>query len=309
MTMKMIKYGLAFLISVTLMMDVMQAQSAGDAYRVDTFSTGLSPDVEVRTSGGSISVIGHNEDEVRIEMFVRRGSSYLSPADTDLSDFEIVIEQDGNKITAFASRESSGRSFFWGGRNESISFRAYVPHNSIVNSRTSGGSVSGENIYNRLTLTTSGGSVKVHNIQGTIDLRTSGGSIQIEDASGEINARTSGGSVTVNGLEGVADLRTSGGSMRLNNISANLNARTSGGSIRAELVAFYDDVTLRTSGGSIQISMPDVDHYNLYLRGSRVNTNLRNFSGEMERNRINGRVGDGGPLLSARTSAGSVTIN
>ncbi len=309
MTIKMIKFGLAFLISVSLMLDIMQAQSSSDAYRVDTFSTGLSPDVELRTSGGTISVIGHNEDEVRIEMYVRRGSSYLDPDDTDLSDFEIVIEQDGNKVTASANREGSGMSFFWGGRNESISFKAYVPHNSIVDGKTSGGSVSGENIYNRLNLSTSGGSVSVHNIQGITDLNTSGGSIEIEDATGEINARTSGGSVTVNGLEGVADLRTSGGSMRLNNISARLNARTSGGSIRADLAAFYDDVTLRTSGGSIRITMPDVDHYDLELRGSRVNTNLRNFSGEMERNRINGRVGDGGPLLSARTSAGTVSIN
>lgn len=309
MTIKMIKHGCILLISVFLMMDIMFAQSSNNAYRVDTFSAGLSPDVELRTSGGSINVYGHNEDEVRIEMFVRRRSSYLSPSDTDLSDFDIVIEQDGNKITAFASRKSSGVSFLRGGRNESISFRAYVPHNSIVDGRTSGGSVSAENIYNGLNLATSGGSVRVHNIQGKIDLRTSGGSIQIEDASGEINARTSGGSVTVNGLDGVADLRTSGGGMRLNNISAELNARTSGGSIRAELVAFYDNVTLQTSGGSIQISMPDVDHYDLDLRGSRVNTNLRNFSGEMQRNRINGRVGNGGPLLSARTSAGSVTIN
>lgn len=308
MAIKMIKFGLALLTSIILTMGTLCAQSSGDAYRVDSFSTGLSPDVELRTSGGSISVIGHNEDEVRIEMYVRRGGSYLSPDDTDLSDFEILIEQAGNKITAFANRESSGISFLWGGRNESISFRAYVPHNSVVDGRTSGGSVSAENIYNGLNLATSGGSVKVQNVHGKIDLSTSGGSIDIEDASGEINARTSGGSVNVNGLEGIADLRTSGGSMRLNDISANLNARTSGGSIRADLVAFYDDVTLRTSGGSIRISMPDVDHYNLDLRGNRVNTNLRNFSGEMERNRINGRVGDGGPLLSARTSAGTVTI-
>lgn len=304
-----LKYVLVLLISFMMMIDVMWAQSTGDAYRVDTFSTGYSPEVELRTSGGSISVIGHNEDEVRIEMFVRRGSAYLSPSDTDLSDFEITIEQNRNKITATASRESSGFNFMRGGRNESISFKAYVPNNSVIDGRTSGGSVSAENIYNRLTLSTSGGSVRVENIQGQTELRTSGGSIRIDDASGEINARTSGGSVTVNGLEGVADLRTSGGSMRLNDISAKLNASTSGGSIRAELVAFYDDVTLRTSGGSIQISLPNVEHYDLDLRASRVNTNLRNFSGEMERNRVSGKVGDGGPLLTARTSAGSVTIN
>ncbi len=309
MNINMIKFGLIFVLSISLLTEITKAQSSNDAYRTDIFTTGYSPEVELRTSGGSISVVGHSEDEVRIEMFVRRGSSYLSPSDTDLSDFEIVIDQVGNKITASARRENSRSNFLWGGRNESISFRAYVPHNSIIDGRTSGGSVSAENIYNRLSLATSGGSVRVENIQGKTDLRTSGGSIRIVDASGEVNARTSGGSVTVDGLEGVADLRTSGGSMRLSDISAKLNATTSGGSIRAELVAFYDDVTLRTSGGSIQVTMPNMNHYEIDLRGSRVNTNLRNFSGEMERNRVSGKIGDGGPLLTARTSAGTVTIN
>lgn len=309
MNINMIKFGLIFVLSISLLTEITKAQSSNDAYRTDIFTTGYSPEVELRTSGGSISVVGHSEDEVRIEMFVRRGSSYLSPSDTDLSDFEIVIDQVGNKITASARRENSRGNFFRGGRNESISFKAYMPHNSIIDGRTSGGSVSAENIYNRLNLSTSGGSVRVENIQGKTDLRTSGGSIRIVDASGEINAGTSGGSVTVDGLEGVADLRTSGGSMRLSDISAKLNATTSGGSIRAELVAFYDDVTLRTSGGSIQVTMPSINHYEIDLRGSRVNTNLRNFSGEMERNRVSGKIGDGGPLLTARTSAGTVTIN
>lgn len=309
MNCNMIKFGLVVVLSVSLLTEITSAQSPSDAYRVDTFSAGNSPEVELRTSGGSVSVVGHNEEEVRIEMYVRRGSSYLSRSDTDLSDFEIVIEQDGNKIIALAKRENSRVNFLWGGRNESISFKAYVPYNSIIDGRTSGGSVSAENIYNRLHLATSGGSVRVENVQGLIDLRTSGGSIRIEDASGEINARTSGGSVTVNGLEGVADLRTSGGSMRLNQISAKMDASTSGGSIRAELVAFYDDVTLRTSGGSIQVTLPNISHYEMDLRGSRVNTNLRNFTGEMERNRVRGKVGDGGPVLTARTSAGSVTVN
>lgn len=309
MNCNMIKFGLLLVLSVSVLMDITNAQSSSDAYRVDIFTAGYSPDVELRTSGGSITVVGHNEEEVRIEMFVRRGSSYLSRSDTDLSDYDIVIEQVGNKVTASARRESSRSNFFRGNRNESISFKAYVPHNSKIDGRTSGGSVSAENIYNRLQLTTSGGSVSVENVQGLIDLRTSGGSIRIEDASGEIDARTSGGSVTVIGLEGVADLRTSGGSMRLSRISAKLNATTSGGSIRAELAAFYDDVTLRTSGGSIQVTLPNISHYDMDLRGSRVNTNLRNFSGEMERNRVRGRIGDGGPVLTARTSAGTVTVN
>ena len=191
----------------------------------------------------------------------------------------------------------------------SISFKVYAPYMSVVNGRTSGGSVSAEHIYNSLQLRTSGGSIRANNLEGDISLETSGGSIALEEISGDINARTSGGSIRANGLEGVASLRTSGGSIRLQEISANLSARTSGGSIRGTFNTFYDDIELQTSGGSINIEIPQIVDYNLQLRGNRVNAQLTNFTGEAERNYIRGQIGEGGPLLSARTSGGNVTLS
>jgi hypothetical protein len=299
---------IALLIFLLALAGIIEAQTSDRAYRVDNFSTSSSPVVDVATSGGSIEFIGHPESTVQIEMYVRRGSRYLSPSDTDLSDFDITIRKDGDTVIAEAKRRGS-----WGilrsDRNVSISFKAYVPEAAFAEGKTSGGSVSAERIFNELKLATSGGSVRVKDVEGVVDLRTSGGGINIENASGEINARTSGGSISAVNLFGEAELRTSGGSIRLDDVSAKISARTSGGSIRGSFTTFQDDIELRTSGGSIQVNLPKTEHFELDLRAQRVNTELRNFTGEFERNRVKGRIGNGGPLIAASTSGGSVSVN
>ena len=309
MASKFIKTVLALLTFILTFINVIEAQNRSNAYRVDTFTPTSAPALELRTSGGSLEVIGHDENEIVIETYVRRGSRYLDTSDTDLSDFDLEIYQDGDLVRAEATRDGSGFSILRMSRNISISFRAYVPVHTEVNGSTSGGSVSARNLMNDIDLRTSGGSVSVVNIHGNAVVRTSGGGITIEDFAGMIEARTSGGSISVDGLEGVGDLRTSGGSIRMDNIAAKLDARTSGGSIRANLLSLYDDVNLQTSGGSIRIDLNGATDFELNLRGNRVNTQLRNFSGEFENNRIVGKIGDGGPQISARTSGGSVSLN
>lgn len=306
---KTYKAVIAFLVMVLSVLCSADAQDSDRAYRIETFNTSDAPSVMVSTSGGSINVIGQNSDEVRVEMYVRRNGRYLDQSDTDLSDYDIEIDSNGRSVYAEAKRRGSGWNLFGSDRNISISFVVYAPENSTVSGRTSGGSVSAANVVNNLSLRTSGGSVNVSDVAGEVDLRTSGGSINIENASGTIEGRTSGGSVSANNISGSADLRTSGGSIRLENISARISARTSGGSIRGEFVTFENDIDLQTSGGNIEINLPNVSDFNLDLRGQRVNTELRNFTGEFERDHIEGRIGRGGPMLSARTSGGSVNLH
>lgn len=300
---------LLILALLTFSMTDLLARQNGDPYRTETFQTSASPEVQVSTSGGSVTLHGHNSNEVRVYMYARRSGSYLMPSDTDLENFEITIEQRGNGVIAAARRKGNGPlSFFNRNNNISISFEVYLPEGSAADGRTSGGSVSADNLSNTLSLRTSGGSVNAANISGNAELRTSGGSINLENVNGTLSAGTSGGSIRASNLSGVAELSTSGGSIRLDDIAARISARTSGGSIRASFTEFTDDIELRTSGGNINIDLPQNNNFGLELRGSRVNMQLRNFTGEVERNYIEGIIGEGGPLLSARTSGGSVTV-
>jgi len=307
---KVKKFMLCLFAMIFAFISSLTGQSGDDSYRSELFQVQEAPSVQIETSGGSIQVTGHSENEVRVDMIVRRGSRILSPSDTDLSDFDIEISKDGNSVLASAKRKSSATGGWFGSRNNiSISFVVHTPETSIVNGRTSGGSVEAKNLANTLSLRTSGGSVKAERIHADADLRTSGGTITLNDIHGNISARTSGGSIRVNNLTGPADLRTSGGSINLEEARGSISARTSGGSIRAKLSEFSDDLDFRTSGGSINIDIPTSDHFELDLTGSRVNVDLRNFTGRSERNRVSGTIGDGGPKISARTSGGSVNLN
>lgn len=281
-------------------------QSDGDIYKTEIFRSIEAPRVDISTQGGFIEVIGTNDNDVVVEMFVRKGSQYLSPGEEDLSDYTIEIARTGNNIVVSAEQEGS---FFRRGRSVSVSFRVYLPYSAEVDARTSGGNVSAEYIRNNLTLRTSGGRIRAVDVQGDrIDLRTSGGPIELGRVAGDIEARTSGGSIRGEVLTGGMDLRTSGGSIQLSDVSGGLSARTSGGRISVEVTRFQEDVHLRTSGGSIKIKLADARDFDIGLKGSRVRAELQNFTGKAERNHIEGRIGRGGPLLNARTSGGSVTL-
>jgi DUF4097 and DUF4098 domain-containing protein YvlB len=284
------------------------AQSSSDAYRTEVFRSGESPDVEIRTSGGFIEVVGHDDNTVRVEMFVKRGNRYLSTSDTDLSDFEIDISQEGGRVIALARSEASGWNWFGSDRKPSISFRVMVPEMAAVDGRTSGGSVTAANLMNGADLRTSGGRIQLDRAAGLIDLRTSGGSISLTDASGTINARTSGGAIRAENSSGRIELRTSGGSIRVLNVAGSISARTSGGSIRAELTELREMLDVRTSGGNISLKIPGPAAYDLDLRGNRVNIDLVEFTGNTSRDRITGSMKGGGIAINARTSGGSVTV-
>jgi len=307
---KLIKFLACVFAIVAAFFSSILAQDTSEFYRSERFETNSQPNVQIRTSGGFIDVIGHETDEVRVEMIVRRGNRSLLPSDTDLEDYEITIRQDENGVIAKAEKMSENGVFSWFGSDSrlSISFVVRAPRGSVIDGRTSGGSVKAVGFNNNVSLRTSGGSVTAEMISGDVELRTSGGSITLTDVEGTVAARTSGGSIRADGLYGRSELRTSGGSIRLEDISGALDARTSGGSIRAEMVDFIDDINLRTSGGSIMVKIPETDHFNVDLRGNRVDMRLVNFTGHSERNRIEGRIGRGGPVIAARTSGGKVEV-
>lgn len=296
------------LLTVSLVMIVIlfgtKLSVAQQAYSIQEFAVSDNSKIEVRTSGGSIELIGESTDEVRVEMYVRKRGRVLDRSETDLDDWEIRIEKEGNTVYAIAKRE--GRS--WGNNNLSISFKVFAPTKSMSDLRTSGGSISLENLIGNQTAKTSGGSIEAEQIGGNVSLKTSGGSITLYDIEGYAEVNTSGGRIRGEKITGGIDAKTSGGSITLEAISGNVEAKTSGGSIDAEVLSPYDFIELRTSGGSITVTVPKDLGYDLDLGGNRVRADLHNFQGEMDKNDMEGTMNGGGTKLSAKTSGGSVNL-
>lgn len=296
----------AFLALMLLAVQIGLAQSSEDAYQTERFNVSGSVSLEVQTSGGSIRVEGSNDDEVLVEMYVRRRGKYVEAGEADLDDYEISITQDGNTVSAIADRKSN-RGWNWND-GYSISFVVYTPQETRTRLKTSGGSLTARNLTGSQELRTSGGSITTEGIQGQMVLRTSGGSISITDVQGDAEAKTSGGTIRADMMVGNLDANTSGGSIRLTGIEGNVEAKTSGGSISAEILAPRDIIDLRTSGGSITVTVPDSQGYDLDLDANRVYAELINFNGRAERDEIRGTFNGGGTMLKAKTSGGSIRL-
>jgi DUF4097 and DUF4098 domain-containing protein YvlB len=285
------------------------ATTQDDPYRVEEFTVSGPGNLEVRTSGGHITVNASESNRVRVEMYVRKNGRDLSASDYDLDDFEIDISQSGNTVRAQAKRQNGNNWKFWNNNNISISFVVYTPREMSSDLKTSGGHIETVGLKGKQEIATSGGHLKLANLMGTVDAKTSGGHIEISDFEGEMNARTSGGHINVENTNGSINLRTSGGHIDLERISGTVEASTSGGSINADIASIGQFVDLRTSGGNVTIAVPEGAGLDLELRGSRVRTELKNFSGKVERDEVEGSVNGGGPKISARTSGGTVRIS
>ncbi len=305
-----IAFGLSFLLMLWAIStaDAMQ-RNGDDPYRVEEFSISTPGELEVQTSGGHIDVEGSENSNVRVEMYVSKDGRALSPSDTDLDEYEITIEQSGNRIRAIAKRENSSSWKFWKNNNTSISFVVYAPRDMNTDLKTSGGHIKTASLTGTQQISTSGGHLELADLEGTVDARTSGGHISIADASGQIEARTSGGHIEASNTKGTLNVRTSGGHIDLENIAGTVEASTSGGGISANITEMGEFARLKTSGGNVDITVPRNIGMKLDLRGSRVRTQLENFSGNMEDDDVEGTINGGGPLLSARTSGGTVSIS
>lgn len=259
-------------------------------YRVESFPLSEAGSLDVKTSGGHITVEGSSSNTVRVEMYVRREGRDLTPDDISLDDWEIDISQSGESIKAIAKHKGKKWSFFGNGDRPSISFIVYAPR--AMSSK----------------LNTDGGHITIRGLTGDQQLRTSGGHLVLSELEGNIEARTSGGHITAGDLQGNFNAQTSGGHIDLNNIRGVVKAQTSGGNIEADFISLASSVDLKTSGGNIDITLPRKEGANLNLKGNYVHSKLTNFSGDSKRNEINGTINGGGPLVSARTSGGLVVL-
>lgn len=309
-------FTISSIITLLLMLPALALADNGKApyqdepYRTESFELEGPGKLKVKTAGGHITVKGSATNTVKVEMYVQKNGRNLLPEDTDLENWEINISQSGNSVQAVAKNKDGGSWKLFGQDNRaSISFVVYTPREMNSNLRTSGGHIETEGLSGNQQISTSGGHLNLANLEGTIEARTSGGHIRISDISGDLDARTSGGHINVDNSEGKIRVKTSGGHIDLADVSGSIEASTSGGSIKADLKSIDNFVDLRTSGGNVNIRIPQNIGLDLNLRGSYVSTNLKNFSGEVDRDEVQGKLNGGGAKISARTSGGTVSLS
>lgn len=298
-----------------------------------SFAVQSGGQLAVEVDRGSIEVkTSADRQSVDIEV-TRKSRGSEAKATQVLNDHIVTTAQDGNKVQVRAEYKGPKASG-WFGRSPDLQvhYVITIPRQFDLNLKTaggnikvadlagkaqvhtSGGSLTLEKIEGPISGHTSGGNIKIAGSRGTVDVHTSGGTLNLSEIEGDVTAKTSGGSIRAENLTGKSILKTSGGSIGVKGIKGSVEASTSGGSVSTELIEQPAEAcSFRSSGGSITVALPgnvavDVD---LHTSGGRVSTDFpvtTVIQGEQPKNEIRGKVNGGGPLITARTSGGSVRL-
>lgn len=279
---------------------------------------------------GSITLEGTDAAEVQVEVERRVSRGTEARAAALIQEHQVRFSESDGTLR-IESKTPDTRLWNWRSPRLEVSFRIRVPRTFHIDARTAGGSIRVTRLSGNQSIRTSGGSLHLEDIQGTVVGRTSGGSIRASRLDGDIELATSGGGIQIEQVTGTRlKTRTSGGSIRLAGISvpteahtsgggldieggpAPLQASTSGGSVRARFaVVPQADVSLRTSGGGIHVTLPNDASLQLDAVTSAGSVHCDfpiAVSGTPERGTLRGPIGGGGPLLTLRTSGGSIRV-
>ncbi len=248
--------------------------------------------LRVDLPGGHIEIDTHDEPTIELDGFAS-------------GPFDFQVEERDDEIIVRGRHE--GWLPFFLGRAE---LHARVPSVFSLELTTQGGHIDVQDVTGDVEAETSGGSIELQKIRGRVQADTSGGRIQAQEIDGDFMGRTSGGVIHVSEVTGSVFVETSGGGIRVREAGGEVRARTSGGPIEVRFEGVPQG-NLRTSGGSIEIEVPEGAGFELDAKtsGGRVSIDEElTFSGELDRSEVRGRIGAGGPHLDVETSGGSIRI-
>lgn len=264
--------------------------AAGTAHAAEkkldrTFTVSPGGTLVVEADSASVRVSGGDANQVTVHM------SAQGPED-DLDDIQLDAAQSSSGVSVTLRRKDKGSWLLGRSWSSEERIEVKVPRRYLVNVRTGGGSVDLDDLTGSATLKTSGGDIAARNVDGDLELRTSGGGILAESVRGNVDADTSGGDI------------------RLLRIDGKIRGETSGGNVRCSLVGANREISARTSGGDIEISLPrgTAGDVKATTSGGEVRSDLPVSAASIKEGRLEGALNGGGPSIHAHTSGGSISL-
>jgi len=249
-----------------------------------TFTVSPGGSLTVDADGGEVQVSGNDGNQVVVHVTVRGSERNVSDTEIDA-----VQKTDGVAVTL---RKKKHSWFFFGSWSSDEKIEVTVPRRYMVNVHTGGGSVDLRDTAGVASLHTSGGDVSAKNVNGNLEVRTSGGSIRVDTIRGDVDADTSGGDVYLLHVDG------------------KIRGDTSGGSVRCSLVGANRGISASTSGGDIEVILPQgtTGTVDLSTSGGSINSELQVKSSVRKDTVLVGSLNGGGEAIYAHTSGGSVSL-
>ena len=240
------------------------------------FTISGKTDVTLGTFDGSIEVRPWDKAEVQV-IIEKRGRDKA-----DVDEIDIRSEQSGDHIVVEVKpRRSDVRGIHIGWiNNRSAKLIVSMPASADLKAGSGDGSIDVERLTGHVELSSGDGSIRARDLTGEVSAHTGDGSITLGGKLSSVRARTGDGRVTIHAETGSAP-------------SGDWEVTTGDGSVTLELPDAFDaELDAHTGDGGI------------HMNGITVS----NVTGEVRRNTVRGRLGEGGKLVRLRTGDGSITL-
>jgi len=291
-----------------------------------SFDAGAGSTLDITTERGKIDITTGDEDHIVIKgtVTVRVGGNVPSNAPAlakQLADKPTTMEQSGMTVKVRPPHDGETS------RAVTVSYEIRVPPKAAV------------------VVVSDSGAIAVHGVGGSLTVKTQSGEISLSALGGESEITTGSGAVSLTGAAGPVAVRTHSSGITLRELRGNLDAHTQSGSVNATFTAPGDvsvetgsseislsgvngSVTTKTESGRTTVSGKAAKAWTsssgsgairlavgsggLTLEvttgsGSIVVEGLR-VEGTIEKRKVSGNVGRGGPLVRATSRSGSIRI-
>ncbi len=144
-------------------------------------------------------------------------------------------------------------------------------------------------------------------------IRSVNGNINIFGPVTDVRVTTTNGNISISEASGQLVFITTNGNVKTEDVHGEINARSTNGSIYLEVDSVSDEITARTTNGGISLTI-DSENIDADVEARITNGRISiDFpvtiqSGQISKRRLDGRIGDGGPLISLKTTNGSIKI-
>lgn len=223
---------------------------------------------------------------------------HVTAENTSLSRYTLEENQSGDTIHFTLKEKHIG--FLHTNWHSSVHVDVETPAQLTLDASCADGNLTAADLHGNLNIHTTDGNQVLDRVTGDLKLRSSDGNLRLHSGAGNLEAKTSDGNLDISGAFTGLQLHTSDGSLTVelsegSRLSAESRIESSDGSVTIRLPkSFPAELAVSSSDGHIDSTLP------LVVEGY----NSKGNSGHA----IHGKFNGGGPLLTIRTSDGSVHL-
>jgi len=246
-------------------------------------------DLDVQTDSGGITITTGASGTVRVHAILKGQQGWFGSGDVASRIRELErnppVEQTGSRVRIGYVHD---RDLLKG---VSMRLEIETPPDSQVRARADSGGIRVDGVRGPVDCKTDSGGIEIHNVGSETRADADSGSIHLSNIKGPVSAHVDSGGIEAVDVAGSIEAKADSGGIRLVQTSAApIHASADSGGVHVRLApgAGYD-LSLETESGNI--SVPEM-------------TIKSGFS----KHHVEGKVHNGGPLVSVRVDSGGVTV-